>query len=139
LYSVEVSARHFAILSGDDRYIVNTNHYLTPEFQKVEREPDNLIASRVRSFRARRLLEHNDQHNIKSLQAIPCDHVNFPHSICNHAVNVNDPLDRKKAINPMVIDLTAREKSALLGGTLARNLTTSISWMHKDGNTQIVY
>jgi isopenicillin-N N-acyltransferase-like protein len=109
LYSVEVSARHFAILSGEDGYIVHTNHYLTPEMQKVEREPDNLIASRVRYMRARRLLKHNDQHSIKSLQAILCDHVNFPHSICNHSVNVHDPLDREKTINSIVIDLTARE------------------------------
>ena len=55
LYSVEVSARHFGILYGEDGYIVHTNHYLSESMQPVEREPEDLIASRVRYFRALRL------------------------------------------------------------------------------------
>ncbi len=50
LYSVEVSARHFAILYAKDGYVVHTNHYLTPTMKQVEREPVGLIASRVRYF-----------------------------------------------------------------------------------------
>ncbi len=46
---------------------------------------------------------------IKTLQAIQKDHVNLPNSICNHAVEWTDPLDREKTINAMVIDLTVRE------------------------------
>ncbi len=48
LYSVEVSARHFGILYGEDGYIVHTNHYISPDMEKMEREPEDLIASRVR-------------------------------------------------------------------------------------------
>ena len=80
-----------------------------PNMQPVEREPEDLIASRVRYFRALRLVKREDQHTIKTLQAIQRDHVNFSNSICNHAVDVNDPLDREKTVNAMVIDLTARE------------------------------
>jgi isopenicillin-N N-acyltransferase-like protein len=109
LYSVEVSARHFAILYGEDGYIVHTNQYLAPAMRKVERKPEALIGSRVRYFRALRLVKRQDQHNIESLQAILRDHVNFSNSICNHSVDANDPLDRGKTINSMVIDLTARE------------------------------
>jgi isopenicillin-N N-acyltransferase-like protein len=109
LYSVEVSACHFAILNGEDGYIVHTNHYLMPTMLAFDREPEGLIASRVRYFRALRLVKGEDQHTIKTLQAIQRDHVNFSKSICNHAVNVHDPLDREKTINAMVIDLTARE------------------------------
>jgi isopenicillin-N N-acyltransferase-like protein len=109
LYSVEVSARHFAILYGEDGYIVHTNQYLTQAMQKVERKPEDLIGSRMRYFRALRLVKRQDQHNIESLQAILRDHVNFSNSICNHSVDANDPLDRGKTINSMVIDLTARE------------------------------
>jgi isopenicillin-N N-acyltransferase-like protein len=109
LYSVEVSARHFAILYGEDGYIVHTNHYLAPAMQKVERKPEDLIGSRVRYFRALRLVKRQDQHNLGSLQAILRDHVNFSNSICNHSVDASDPLDRGKTINSMVIDLTARE------------------------------
>ncbi|MGA2112344.1 MAG: C45 family peptidase [Anaerolineales bacterium] len=109
LYSVEVSAHHFAMLYGEDGYIVHTNHYLTPAMQEVERSEEDLIASRVRYFRALRLVKREAQHTLKTLQAIQRDHVNFPNAICNHAVADKDPLARQKTINAMVIDLTARE------------------------------
>jgi len=109
LYSVEVSARKFAIIYGKDGYIVHTNHYNTPAMQAVEREPEDLVSSRVRYFRARRLVQREDEHTIKTLQSIQRDHVNFPNSICNHSINAIDPLDREKTVNAMVIDLTARE------------------------------
>ncbi len=108
LYNVEVSARRFAILHGKDGYIAHTNHYLDPAMQTVEYEADELISTRVRYFRALRLLLQNDQHTVKSLQAIQRDHVNFPSSICNHTDEEVDPLDREKTINSMVMDLTAR-------------------------------
>jgi isopenicillin-N N-acyltransferase-like protein len=108
LYSVEVSACHFALLYGEDGYIVHTNNYLAPAMQKVERKPEDLIGSRVRYFRAMRLVKRQERHNIESLQAILRDHVNFSNSICNHSVDASDPLDRGKTINSMVIDLTAR-------------------------------
>jgi len=109
LYSVEVSARRFGILYGDDGYIVHTNHYLSENMQQVEREPEDLVASRVRYFRALRLIKREGQHTIKTLQAIQRDHVNFSNSICNHSIDASNPLDREKTVNAMVIDLTARE------------------------------
>jgi isopenicillin-N N-acyltransferase-like protein len=77
--------------------------------QEIEREPEKLIASHVRYFRALRLVKREHQHTIETLQAILRDHVNFSRAICNHSVDANDPLDRGKTINAMVIDLTARE------------------------------
>jgi isopenicillin-N N-acyltransferase like protein len=109
LYSLEVSARRFAILYGENGYIVHTNHYLAENMQQVEREPEDLVASRVRYFRARRLIQREDTHTIKTLQAIQRDHVNFSNSICNHSIDASNPLDREKTVNAMVIDLTARE------------------------------
>jgi len=109
LYSVEVSARRFGILYGDDGYIVHTNHYLSENMQQVEREPEDLVASRVRYYRALRLIKRDEQHSIKTLQAIQRDHVNFSNSICNHSIDASNPLDREKTVNAMVIDLTARE------------------------------
>lgn len=108
IYSVEVSARKFAIIYAQDGYMVHTNHYLDNNMQAIEYESDELIATRVRFFRANRLLRENNQHTIKSIQAIQRDHINFPNSICNHAEDDMDPLDREKTINSMVIDLTAR-------------------------------
>jgi isopenicillin-N N-acyltransferase-like protein len=109
LYSIEVSALRSEILHGTDGYLVHTNHYLAPTMKEVESDPEELISSRVRYFRANRLLRQSQTHSIKTLQAIQKDHVNFSNSICNHAVEWTDPLDREKTINAMVIDLTARE------------------------------
>lgn len=108
LYNVEVSAKRFAILYSEDDYLVHTNHYLDPVMQAIEYESDELIGTRVRYFRALRLLKRNPQHTVKSLQSIQRDHINFPSSICNHVDEESDPLDREKTINALVIDLTAK-------------------------------
>lgn len=109
MYSVEVSARKFEILYAHDGYMAHTNHYLDPQMKQVEKNPEELLSSRVRYFRASRLLRQNDRHTIKTLQAIQKDHVNLPNSICNHNIEGLDPLDREKTISALVIDLTARE------------------------------
>lgn len=108
LYNVEVSARQFAILGEEDGFLVHTNHYLDPRMQAIENEPDELVTTRVRYFRARRLLRQMPLHSIKSLKAIQRDHINYPNSICCHPVDDLHPLDREKTINAMVMDLTAR-------------------------------
>ncbi|HET9912391.1 MAG TPA: C45 family peptidase, partial [Anaerolineales bacterium] len=109
LYSVEVSARKFDILYGTDGYMAHTNHYITPTMKGVENDPEELISSRVRYFRANRLLRQNSTHTIKTLQAIQKDHVNLPNSICNHNIEGIDPLDRENTVTALVIDLTSRE------------------------------
>jgi isopenicillin-N N-acyltransferase-like protein len=108
LYNVEVSARRFAIQAADDGYLAHTNHYLDPQMQAIESEPDELVSTRVRYFRALRLLKQTDRHSIESLQAIQRDHINFPNSICNHATEDTVPLDREKTVNALIIDLTTR-------------------------------
>ncbi len=108
LYSVEVSARRFAILYAEDGLIVHTNHYLDEKMQAIENESDELIGTRVRYFRALRLLQRTPAHTIKTLQTIQRDHLDYPNSICNHSVDDVNPLDREKTINSLIIDLTAR-------------------------------
>ncbi|HET9588702.1 MAG TPA: C45 family peptidase [Anaerolineales bacterium] len=109
LYSVEVSARKFDILHGEDGYMVHTNHYFSQIMREIENEPEELISSRVRYFRANRLLRQSSAHTLKTLQAIQKDHVNLPNSICNHNIEGIDPLDRESTLAALVIDLTARE------------------------------
>ena len=77
--------------------------------KEIENEPEELISSRVRYFRANRLLRQSSSHTIKTLQTIQKDHVNLPNSICNHNIAGIDPMDRESTITAMVIDLTARE------------------------------
>jgi isopenicillin-N N-acyltransferase-like protein len=115
IYSVEVSSRKFEILHGTDGYMVHTNHYLSPIMKEIENEPEELISSRVRYFRANRLLRQNSAHNMKTLQAIQKDHVNLPNSICNHNIDGIDPLDRESTISALVIDLTSREMQIAWG------------------------
>jgi len=109
MYNVEVSARRFSILYSDNNSIVHTNHYLSRNLQKIEDSPEDLTSSRVRYFRARRLLSQTDLHTIESLQAIQRDHINYPSSICNHDLGEKKLSSNEKTIAALVIDLTARQ------------------------------
>jgi len=115
LYNVEVSARRFAVLGSEDGSMVHTNHYLDPQMQTVELDTEELINTRVRYFRARRLLCQTNQHNLETLQIIQRDHVNYPDSICNHANDALKPLDREKTITALLIDLTNRRMHVTWG------------------------
>ena len=115
MYSVEVSSRRFDILHGTDGYMTHTNHYLSSTMKEIEKDPEELISSRVRYFRANRLLRENSTHTIKTLQGIQKDHVNLPNSICNHNIEGIDPMDRESTITALVIDLTAREMHIVWG------------------------
>ena len=91
------------------------NHYLNPLMMEIESEPDELVATRVRYFRALRLLNLTPQHSLETLQVIQGDHVNRPDSICNHAVHEIDPMDREKTITALLFDLTERRLLACWG------------------------
>ena len=109
LYNVEVSARNFNILYSEDGYLAHTNHYLSTTMKVIESESDELIHTRVRYFRALRLLKQNKKHTIKTLQTILQDHVNYPDSICNHSIFDLDPMDREKTIISMIMDITTHQ------------------------------
>jgi isopenicillin-N N-acyltransferase-like protein len=108
LYNVEVSARQFAIIYGEDGTLAHTNYYIDPRMAKIEANPDELIPKRIRHYRASRLLAETEKHNVKSMQAILRDHINFPHAICNHDIDLPDPFSRESTICSIVMDLTAR-------------------------------
>jgi isopenicillin-N N-acyltransferase-like protein len=108
LYSVEVSARRFGILYGEDGTLVHTNHFIDSKMQAIEDEPDELIGTRLRYFRALRMLKRTELHTIKSLQAIQRDHLNFPNSICNHCAEDIEPIDREMTVCALIMDLTSK-------------------------------
>lgn len=126
LYNVEVSAKHFAVLYADDGVIAHTNHYLSPQMQPVEAEPDSLISTRVRYFRALRLLKQTEKHTERTMQNILKDHVNYPDSICNHSMDEIDPLDREKTVNSILMDLNER-KFSIAWGSPCKNRYNSYS------------
>jgi len=123
IYSVEVSARQFAILPAENGSMVHTNHFLDERMCKIESDPDELIGTRVRFFRAKRLLTQTEHHNVRTLQAIQKDHINHPDSICNHSTG-GDPLDREKTIAALTIDLTNRQMHACWGNPCENIFTT---------------
>ena len=115
MYNVEVSSRRFALLPAEDGLIVHTNHYLDPQMQAIETDSDELVATRVRYMRAMRLLRQTPLHNVNTLQTIQKDHINHPDSICNHADEAENTLDREKTITALLIDVTKRQIHATWG------------------------
>jgi isopenicillin-N N-acyltransferase-like protein len=101
--------------------MVHTNHYLDANMRVIENEPDELVNTRVRYYRANRLIRESDQHTVESLQVIQRDHINFPNSICNHAEDDMDPLDREKTVNSMVMDLNEKAIYIAWGNPCANN------------------
>jgi isopenicillin-N N-acyltransferase-like protein len=124
MYNVEVSARRFAVLSDTDGLMAHTNHYLDPQMQAIEMDSDELVSTRVRYFRAMRLLKQTPQHTVRTLQAIQKDHINYPDSICNHVDQNDSPLDREKTITAMLIDVTKRQIHATWGNPCENTYTT---------------
>jgi isopenicillin-N N-acyltransferase-like protein len=124
LYSVEVSARKFALIYAEEGYIVHTNHYLDYQMTLIEDEPDELISTRIRYGRALSLIKQTPLHTYETLQNIQRDHVNFEDSICNHLIEDDDPLDREKTITALLIDLTTREIQASWGNPCSNAYTT---------------
>ena len=126
IYNVEVSARRFAVLGDGEGVMAHTNHYLDPRMKEIEQDPDELICTRIRYFRALRLLRQNSSHSLKTLQAIQRDHLNLPDSICNHADDTTNqgPLDREKTITALVMDLTNRQIHACWGNPCQNSYAT---------------
>ncbi len=123
LYNVEVSARRFGLRYAEDGALVHTNHYLDLVMRTIENEPEELISTRVRYFRAKRLLGQTRLHTVESLQAIQKDHVNRPDSICNHS-DGGQPLEREKTITALVIDPVNRQIHAAWGNPCENVYTT---------------
>ncbi len=115
LYNIEVSARQFALLYGEDGRLVHTNQYLHPTMLGIEDESDELISTRVRYYRALRLLRETSLHTVETLQTILRDHINYPDSICNHDSSNENRMDREKTITSLVMDLTERTMYASWG------------------------
>jgi isopenicillin-N N-acyltransferase-like protein len=124
IYNVEVSALLFSVLYSENGCAVHTNHYLSRKMQEIEDAPEGLANSRVRYFRALRLLNQLERHTIQSLQNIQSDHVNYPRSICQHDDGQQSQLDAEKTINAMVIDLTTREMHIAWGNPCRNGYAT---------------
>lgn len=109
MYNVEVSAEDFEVIYGADGVLAHTNNYVSPHMRAVERDSEELISSRVRYNRAFRLLRSQaGKLNLKSLQAILSDHVNYPQSICSHVEIADAPLERQQTIASLLMDLTSQ-------------------------------
>ena len=108
MYNVEVSAADFQVIYGDEGLLAHTNHYASRHMRAMERGSEDLVASRVRYNRTLRLLRSQaGRLDIRALQTILADHVNFPRSTCNHVEISDNPLDRQQTIASLIMDLAA--------------------------------
>jgi len=124
VFNVEASALQFSILDSENGFVLHTNHYLAPKMQEIENAPEELISSRIRYSRAKRLLEQSEKHTLQSLQTIQSDHVNYPKSICQHDDSHDDSKSGEKTINALVIDLTEREMHIAWGNPCRNGYST---------------
>jgi isopenicillin-N N-acyltransferase-like protein len=109
MYNVEVSAEDFDVIYGLEGMLAHTNNYLSRRMRTIEKDSEELIASRVRYNRATRLMRsQRGKLSLKSFQGILSDHVNFPSSICSHVDEIDPPLERQQTIASLLIDLTSR-------------------------------
>jgi isopenicillin-N N-acyltransferase-like protein len=109
IYNVEVSAEDFDVIYGLDGTLAHTNNYLSRRMRAIEKDSEELIASRVRYNRATRLMRsQRGKLSLKSFQAILSDHVNYPQSICNHIDEDDPPLERQQTIASLLMDLTTQ-------------------------------
>jgi len=109
MYNVEVSAEDFDVIYGLDGTLAHTNNYLSRRMRAIEKDSEELIASRVRYNRATRLMRsQRGKLSLKSFQAILSDHVNYPQSICNHVDEDDPPLERQQTIASLLMDLTTQ-------------------------------
>lgn len=106
MYNVEVSAEDFEVIYGGEGILAHTNNYVTRHMRALERDSEELIASRIRYNRAFRLLRsHAGTLDLPTIQSILSDHVNFPLSICNHIKITDRPLERQQTIASLIMDL----------------------------------
>jgi len=119
LYNIEVSAHHFSTIYGMEGCLAHTNNYLTQRMKQVEARTGDLIGSRVRVNRARRLLRRTHHHSIDTLKEILSDHVNHPGSICSHNIPDADFRHRQKTIASLIMDLTSLEMHVCWGNPCA--------------------
>jgi isopenicillin-N N-acyltransferase-like protein len=116
MYNVEVSADEFEVVYGTGGTLVHTNHYVAPRMQELEKNSHELIDSRVRYSRVQRLLRiHGGQLTGADVRNILSDHVNYPHSVCNHLDPATNLLDQGQTIVSLVVDLSSRALSVAWG------------------------
>jgi isopenicillin-N N-acyltransferase-like protein len=114
-YNVEVSARSFSVMYAQGGILAHTNHYLSRRMARLENDSRHLIGSRVRYFRATRLLRRSHRHTLETLQGILRDHVNHPNSICSHEEIDENPLDQQKTVCSLIVDLNEKQLHAAWG------------------------
>jgi isopenicillin-N N-acyltransferase-like protein len=114
MFSVEGSATDFAVIPGDEGWLIHTNHYISERMQAHEtifstpsgRSPGSAPSTLLRYHRACRLLRRRlGDVSMDDLKAIMEDHFNHPLSICCHVEKDARPEDRYATIFSVVFDL----------------------------------
>lgn len=114
MFSVEGSATDFAVIPGEEGWLVHTNHYISERMQARESifstpsgcSPGSAPSTLLRYHRARRLLRCRlGDVSTGDLKAMMEDHFNYPLSICCHVEKDAKPEDRYATIFSVIFDL----------------------------------
>jgi len=114
MYSMEGSATDFAAIYSD-RFLVHTNHYLSPKMEKYEgafntgtdRSPGSSSDSIIRYNKAVSLIKEHEL-SLDDMKWILSDHHNMPWSICRHVDHSLPEEEQSKTVFSEIIDLTKR-------------------------------
>lgn len=86
---IEVSNDGFDVMFNESGIFVHTNHFFSPRLEVKDRGQMLVPDTHVRLGIARRELEQVNMVNVKELQKVFSNHVNYPDSICRHGESAN--------------------------------------------------
>ncbi len=117
LLDLEVVPGDVAWLHPVEGMLVHANHLeALTGVHDIQKEWGD--SSLYRAARARRLLSHRMADRpvgVDDLVAVLSDHGAYPHSICRHVDENDDPLERSQTLCSLVIDLDARRLAVAAG------------------------
>jgi isopenicillin-N N-acyltransferase-like protein len=113
LVDVEVTGDAWALIPGDNRFLVHTNHLTDPGLAPLDADSD-LLNSRLRLLRTQALLERSfGSITLDTIRAALSDHAGWPGSVCKHHTPESDL--EYGTIGSVLIDVTERRLLACAG------------------------
>lgn len=113
LVDIEATGSAWAMIPGNNRFLVHTNHLTDPALVHLDADED-LLNSRLRLLRVQSLLERAfGAVTLDTLRAAMSDHAGWPSSVCKHHAPESEL--GYGTIGSVLIDVTARRLLACAG------------------------
>ncbi|MGI9252624.1 MAG: C45 family autoproteolytic acyltransferase/hydrolase [Thermomicrobiales bacterium] len=113
LVDIEVTGSAWAMIPGNNRLLVHTNHLTDPALSPLDADED-LLNSRLRKLRVESLLEREfGTITLDTIRGALSDHAGWPGSVCKHHAPESDLT--YGTIGSVLIDVTERRLLACAG------------------------